>query len=157
VGTGGECDVRSAGSDDAGAIGRLLHDFNCEFDEPTPTPDWLGGRIRTLLEQQELTVLLAGAGPDGLVALRFRPAIWTERLECYVAELYVVPDRRGNGLGRALMEGALALARARGADHIDLNTADSDLAARALYESLGFDRHESGPDGPLAYYYWRSL
>jgi ribosomal protein S18 acetylase RimI-like enzyme len=157
VATGIEWDVRSAGSDDAGAIGQLLHDFNREFDEPTPTPDWLGRRIQALLEEGEVTVLLGGAGPDGLVALRFRPAIWTERLECYVAELYVVPDRRGKGLGRALMEGALALARARGADHVDLNTADSDLAARALYESLAFDRHERAPDGPLAYYYWRSL
>jgi hypothetical protein len=33
--------------------------------------------------------LLAGSGPDGLVALRLRPAIWTPSLECYLAELFV--------------------------------------------------------------------
>jgi len=153
----GDWPIRAAEVADAATIGRLLHDFNREFDEPTPAPGELSRRVASLLGGGELTVLLGGAGPDGLIALRFRRAIWTRGLECYVAELYVVPDRRGEGLGRSLMEAALEAARERGADHIDLNTSDADVAARALYESLGFDRHEGRRDGPLAYYYEREL
>jgi hypothetical protein len=37
-------------------------------------------------------VLLAGAGPDGLAVLRFRPSLWTDALECSLAELYVAPE-----------------------------------------------------------------
>ena len=102
-------------------------------------------------------MLLGGGGPDGIAVLRFRPAIWSDALECYLAELYVVPDRRGQGLGRALMEAAIELARQKGADHMDLGTSEDDVAARALYESLGFTNREGRPDGPISYYYEREL
>ena len=149
--------VRRGEVTDAEAIGKLLHDFNREFDEPTPSPDWLAGRVRRLVAEGQLTVLLAGPGPDGLAVLRFRPQIWSEALECYLAELYVVPERRGNGLGRALMEAAIELARDEGADYMDLGTGEDDVAARALYESLGFDNRGGRPEGQVNYFYEREL
>jgi ribosomal protein S18 acetylase RimI-like enzyme len=149
--------VRRATPADAAVIGRLLHDFNTEYDDPTPGPDRLAERIRELLAGGDTAVLLAGAGPDGLAVLRFRPALWSEALECYLAELYVAPPGRGRGLGRALMNAAMALARDEGADHMDLGTAETDVAARALYESLGFSNREGKPDGPINYYYEREL
>jgi ribosomal protein S18 acetylase RimI-like enzyme len=138
----------------------MLYDFNREFDEPAPHPDRLAERMRLLLSSGDTTVLLVGGGPDGLAVLRFRPAIWSDALECYLAELYVVPALRGNGLGRALMEAALEHARDRGADHMDLGTSEDDVAARALYESLGFHNREGGhdgTDGPVTYFYEREL
>jgi len=149
--------VRLATQADAPSIGRLLHDFNAEFGESTPGPARVAERVRWLLSDDEITVLLAGSGPDGLAVLRFRPALFNNALECYLAELYVVPTRRGRGFGRALMEEAIDVARARGADHMDLGTSEDDVAARALYESLGFSNREKGPDGPLSYFYEREL
>jgi len=149
--------VRRADVADAETIGRLLHDFNSEFEEPTPGPRALAKRVRELLASGETAVLLGGAGPDGVAVLRFRPAIWTESLECYLAELYVVPDRRGQGLGRALMEVAIELARKKGANHMDLGTSEDDVAARGLYERLGFSNREGRPDGPINYFYEREL
>ena len=152
-----ELAVRVGRLDDAEVIGRLLHDFNREFDDVTPDPSRLAARVRQLLAEGDTTVLLGGAGPDGIAVLRFRPAIWTDALECYLAELYVVPDRRGQGLGRALMQAAIELARERGADRMDLGTSEDDIAARALYESLGFSNREGKPDGPVNYFYEREL
>jgi ribosomal protein S18 acetylase RimI-like enzyme len=152
-----EHNVRLAQVADAKAIGQLLHDFNEEYDDPTPEPAWLADRLQRLLGEEEITVLLAGAGPDGLALLRFSPSIWSEALECYLAELYVVPARRGRGLGRALMQATLELARGKGADHIDLGTSETDHVARALYESLGFSNREGKPGGPINYYYERKL
>jgi len=149
--------VRAATAEDAVNIGRLLHDFNTEYDDPTPGPARLAERIERLLANGDTAVLLAGAGPDGLAVLRFRPAIWSEALECYLAELYVVPAMRGRGLGRALMNAAIEFARERGADYMDLGTAETDVAARALYESLGFSNREGKPGGPVNYYYEREL
>jgi ribosomal protein S18 acetylase RimI-like enzyme len=148
--------VRRGELADAPAIGRLLHDFNTEYDEPTPGPQALAERVAQLLGDGQTIVLVGGAGPDGLALLRFRPAIWTRGLECYLAELYVVPDRRGQGLGRALMQAAIDHARREGADHMDLGTGEDDVAARALYESLGFTNRE-GPDGQINYFYEREL
>ena len=152
-----EAAVRLAEVADAYAAGRLLHDFNTEYDDFTPGPDALAERLRFLLASGEATVLLGGAGPDGLAVLRFRPALWTETLDCYLEELYVVPDRRGRGLGRALMDAAMEVARARGAARMDLGTGHDDVAARALYEKLGFSNREGKPDGPINYFYEREL
>ena len=152
-----ETQVRLAAIADADRIGQLLHDFNSEFDEPTPGAQHLAERVRQLLGAGEITVLLAGARADGLAVLRFRPAIWTDALECYLAELYVVPERRDRGLGRALMQASIALARGRGATHMDLGTSEADHVARALYESLGFRNREGRPDGPITYFYEREL
>jgi ribosomal protein S18 acetylase RimI-like enzyme len=145
--------VRRAELADVGDVGRLLHDFNTEYDEITPGPQKLAERIRQLLEAGDTRVLLVGPGPDGLAVLRFRPSIWTAGLECYLAELYVVPKLRGEGRGRALMEAAMELARGEGADYMELGTGETDVAARGLYESLGFSNREGKPDGPLNYFY----
>jgi len=149
--------VRRAEAADAEAVAKLLHDFNSEFDEPTPGPRALAERVRLLLSEGRTAILLGGAGPHGVAVLRFRPSIFTEALESYLAELYVVPDRRGQGLGRALMEAAIDLARAEGADHMDLGTSEDDVVARALYERLGFSNREGRPDGPINYFYEREL
>jgi ribosomal protein S18 acetylase RimI-like enzyme len=149
--------VRLAGLDDAGAVGQLLYDFNREFDEPTPAPAALADRIGQLIKGGDTLVLLAGDGPDGLAVLRFRAAIWSTGLECYLAELYVTPARRGQGLGRALMKAALREARERGADSMDIGVDEPDQAARHLYESLGFTNRTGGADGPVMFVYEREL
>jgi ribosomal protein S18 acetylase RimI-like enzyme len=155
--SGRDATVRVATADDADAAGRLLHDFNTEYDDVTPGPAAIAARVRELLAGGDTTILLAGPGPDGIAVLRFRLAIFTAGLECYLAELYVAPAERGHGLGRALMEAAIDEARARGCDYMELGTSEDDVAARALYESLGFVNREGGPDGPISYFYEREL
>jgi ribosomal protein S18 acetylase RimI-like enzyme len=150
-------DTRRAGPEDAEAVGRLLHDFNSEFGDFTPGPGQLARRIGDLLDSGQVSVVLAGDGPDGLALMRFRPSLWTETLDCYLEELYVVPDRRGRGIGRALMEAAMDLARSEGAAHMDLGTGEDDTAARALYEKLGFSNREGKPDGSVQFFYERVL
>jgi ribosomal protein S18 acetylase RimI-like enzyme len=149
--------VRLADRDDAADIGRLLYDFNREFDEPTPAPAALAERLRQLIDGGDTLVVLGGDGPDGLAVLRLRAAIWSSGQECYLAELYVAPASRGQGLGRALMEAALSEARLRGADSMDIGVDEPDTAARRLYESLGFTNRVDGADGPVMYVYERDL
>ena len=150
--------VRRAQAADADTIGRLLYDFNTEYEEPTPDPPTIAQRVRELMAADDLVALLAGDDEAlGLAVLRFRRSLWTPGLECYLAELYVVPDRRGQGIGRALMEAGIALARERGADYMELNTSEDDVAARKLYERLGFSRSEGKPGGPINFYYEREL
>jgi ribosomal protein S18 acetylase RimI-like enzyme len=149
--------IRLASPGDALAFGRLLHAFNVEFDEPTPSAEAIAELAAPLLESGEVTVLFGGGGPDGFAQLRFRPSLYTGALDAHLEELYVVPDRRGRGLGRALLNAAMEHARGRGAAHIDLGTSEDDVAARALYESAGFTNHEVKPDGPRMLYYEREL
>jgi ribosomal protein S18 acetylase RimI-like enzyme len=154
----GDVAVRVAQKADADAVARLLHGFQTEYAEETPGPPAIAERMRELLGSGETVALLAGSPKaEGVAVLRLRPSIYRPALECYLAELYVVPERRGHGLGRALMEAALEEAKRRGADYMDLGTSEADVAARSLYESLGFSNRERGSDGPISYFYERDL
>ncbi len=75
-------------------------------------------------------------------------AISRNRVELYEAKIrwFIVDDRmRGNGIGRKLLEAALAHCRETSVRRIELFTFDSLAAARALYGSVGFKTIESKP------------
>ena len=149
--------IREATPDYAPAVARMLHDFSEEYDDFTPGVEMLAERIALTLRSGEITVLVAGSPPEGFALLRFQTSFYTPGLEAYLAELYVVPARRGEGIGRALLRRALELSRERGATWIYLGTSEDDEAARALYESEGFSNREGGATGPLMYFYERDL
>ena len=104
-----ESAVRRATPADAPEVGRLLHDFNTEFSEPVPEVDVLAKRVAQFIDRDQATFLLAGSGPDGVAEVRLRPSIMTGALDAYLEELYVAPARRGQGLGRALLEAAMRI------------------------------------------------
>ena len=57
-------------------------------------------------------------------------------------DLFVLSDRRGKGIGRALIEASRDVARARGADHLEWFTATDNHTAQRLYDSTGASRSE---------------
>ncbi len=65
-----------------------------------------------------------------------RASGWTPWIEGVIAE----EAMRGRGIGRALMERAIAICRAEGFETINLSSRPERVAANALYASLGFDK-----------------
>jgi putative acetyltransferase len=112
------------------------------------------------LEYQGFAAELAGlpqpyVAPGGnlLLARTDREAVGTvalRRLDDGVAEikrLYVVPEQRGSGLGKALLAGVLSDARGLGYGRVRLDSHRASMAAAiALYRRLGFV--EIAPYGP---------
>ena len=138
---------------------RLLHDFNVEYDDPAPSPDVLAPRLAGLVADGHVVVLLARDDENaavGVAVMRVQPAIIGLAMEAYLAELYVVPTRRGQGFGRELITAALRVAREQGADYAFLITSETDRLARRLYEAAGFRRTE-GEGGALMLAYERDL
>ncbi|MCP1312798.1 MULTISPECIES: GNAT family N-acetyltransferase [unclassified Halomonas] len=56
-------------------------------------------------------------------------------------DLFVRPQARGQGTGRALMQAAALLAREHGVARLVLMTQTDNAPAQALYESLGWQRN----------------
>jgi GNAT superfamily N-acetyltransferase len=110
-------------------------------------------RVRTFIAHGPKVFLLAGDGPDGFAQLDFHLSVWADGPICFLDELYVVPDRRGQGLGRELMEAMLGLAKARSAAGAEVVTGESDTAARALYEKFGFRNDIEGPQRDRSLFY----
>lgn len=159
-GASGACDngaverVRVATPAEASGIAALLHDFNTEFDTPTPGVAVLEGRLRELLSGPWMFAVVAEGPPVGLALVSLRPNAWRDGPVALLDELYVVPELRSRGIGTALLAGARAEARRRGAELMEINVDAPDTDARRFYERHGFTCVE--PDtGDVALYYWR--
>jgi len=63
----------------------------------------------------------------------FRPKTWAT-----VDDVFVEPDYRNLGVGRALVESVKAWAKERGADGVSLQVAAANERGRKFYEDLGF-------------------
>jgi ribosomal protein S18 acetylase RimI-like enzyme len=64
----------------------------------------------------------------------------------YLQRLAVHPDHQGHGLGTSLTTDALHWAQRRGAHSMLVNTQERNVAARTLYEGLGFVLEHHGLD-----------
>ena len=111
--------VRRAGPADLGALARL---HAAAFD-----PAWSAGEIAAL----DAVALLEDDA--GLVLVR------TVAGEAEILTIGVRPEARGAGVGRRLLEAALAAALAEGAGAVFLEVAEDNPAARRLYAGLGFE------------------
>ncbi len=75
----------------------------------------------------------------GLVHYLFH-ANTTSRDVCYLEDLFVAPDARGRGAGRALIEAVADVARERRCDRVYWLTQTSNTTARRLYDQVAEDR-----------------
>ncbi len=129
---------------------RLLLEFRAWYGKPeTPEArEQFAGVVQKLLLRDDTEYLLASSNPtrpDAVAQIRYRLSIWTGSEDCWIEDVYVADAARGQGLGRALVETALARARERGCGRAELDVDVVNAPARALYGSLGFrDKAEGG-------------
>jgi len=93
--------------------------------------------FRLALESGSAAVLVAradGERLDGAVMAGF------DGHRGWIYYLAVAPERRGQGLGRALMAAAETWLRARGAPKLQLMVREDNHAALGFYEALGLER-----------------
>ena len=86
----------------------LLDAFNREYDTPTPGVAVPAERLARLLAGPSAVALLTGDPPLGVALLTMRPNVWYDGPVALLDELYIVPERRGRGLGTALLAAAEA-------------------------------------------------
>ncbi len=130
-------EARLATVDDAEVLAQLLHDFNVEFATPTPGAPKIAASLRALLAGDATFAILAEPALGvGLVTLRSN--VWYDGPVALLDELYVVPDRRGQGIGTAMMELFVTECRARGVRLIEINVDESDVGAQRFYRRHGF-------------------
>jgi ribosomal protein S18 acetylase RimI-like enzyme len=135
--------VWRAEPDEAESVARLLVSFRDHLGLDWPSANAFLAGVEKLLDDPATDFLLgapnADAPPAGVVQLRFRWAVWRAGPDCLLEDLYVDPAARRVGLGRALLDAAIERARERDARRIELDTAETNDAALALYRGAGFD------------------
>ena len=132
----------------AEVVGRLLFDFNTEFEAPGPGPEELSARFARLLERDDVLVLLTGTDqdPTGFALLTLRPTPYYDGPLAQLEELYVRPQLRAQGIGTALLQTAIRLVREHHAGELHINVDEVDTDTRRFYERHGFVNIEPGTD-----------
>jgi ribosomal protein S18 acetylase RimI-like enzyme len=137
--------IRQATEADLDLLAPLYDAYRQFYTQP---PDLAAARafIGERIRRGESTVFLAveDDGSQGLGFTQLYPAFCSVAAKPYLVlyDLYVAPDARRRGVARLLMERAREHATRAGAFRLELQTARTNRAAQALYESLGWVRDE---------------
>jgi ribosomal protein S18 acetylase RimI-like enzyme len=142
--------VRRAQSSDLPSIVALLADDDLgrsREDPATPVNGKYVSAFETLKRDpnQLMAVLVADGVVAGCVQISFIPGLsrlgmWRGQIE----SVRIASSRRDEGLGRRLLEWAIAECRDRGCGLVQLTSDKSRLDARRFYESLGFRASHEG-------------
>jgi GNAT superfamily N-acetyltransferase len=104
--------------------------------------DWAAGRWRG-----GDAVVFAVWGADAAVGTATGAEYETEPGVAHVYAMWVAPEARGAGVGRALLEAVAGWARGRGCERLVLRVTETNGAARRFYAACGFA--ETGVREPL--------
>jgi GNAT superfamily N-acetyltransferase len=147
-------DVRRATVEDAAVLGRLLWDFNTEYDTETDDADVLADRFARILVLPEIVAVLAERDGEavGFALVSVRPAIWFDGPVSQLEELYVVPSARSGGIGTRVLALCRRLVRDLGSPEMHINVDEVDVDTRRFYERHGFVNVEDGADHRMLCY-----
>ena len=131
---------------EAEVVGQLLVDFRDHLGVTWPSENAFLAGVDRLIEDPNTAYLLGAVDDDsppaGVAQVRFRFGVWWAAEDCLLEDLFVREQARGSGLGRALLQEVIALARQRGCRRVELDANDQNAAAQALYRSAGFDAQD---------------
>ncbi|ELY48988.1 ribosomal protein S18-alanine N-acetyltransferase [Natronorubrum bangense] len=130
IGDGGGLSIRAAERADLLAVARIENE---SFAQP-----WPYNAFERFLGEPGFLVALDGA--DAIVGYIVADVTqnFGQRLG-HVKDIAVYPDRRGTGVGTALLTQALAVLAAHGAETVKLEVRCSNDGAKRLYREFGFE------------------
>jgi GNAT superfamily N-acetyltransferase len=107
--------------------------------EGAPVPDDFAEALRAAVEAGSVEVLAARAEGRvvGIAVLAYRLSISAAGLFVSIEDLYVRPDARRQGIGRALLEAVEEHCASRGVSYVEAQVEDE--GAAAFYAALGYE------------------
>jgi GNAT superfamily N-acetyltransferase len=104
-----------------------------------PVPEDFARALREAVEAGDLEVLAARAEgrPVGVAVVSYRLGVSVAGLFASIEDLYVRPDARRQGAGRALLEAVEGRCASRGVSYVEAQVEDE--GAAAFYAALGYE------------------
>src|SRR5690348_17989806 len=133
--------VANATAEVQAALARLLPQLNATLRPPDAE------RLERIVADPDVVLLVARDGPEDAIVGTTTVIVYTTPfwIKARLDEVVVDGSARGRGVGEALVRAALEVARKRGAQIAELQSARSEAraAAHRLYERLGFQIRNS--------------
>jgi len=140
VNTAENFEMRPAGVDDVPVILELIRDlaaYERAPDEVTATEQQLADVLFGERPAAEVLLAFEDKSPVGFAVYFYNFSTWLGRPGLYLEDLFVKPERRGNGYGRALLVELAKIARDRGCGRMEWAVLDWNESAIKFYGSLG--------------------
>jgi ribosomal protein S18 acetylase RimI-like enzyme len=138
----GDIVVGTVRPDEAGwaAYVGLFADYRAYYGAGEPEPGASDGWLRTHEATGRVRCYLGRAPePVAMAVVVVSPASLRLGVFWQLRDLFVAPEARRCGVGRAVVTSVASDARAAGALRLALQTESSNAPAQALYRSLGFE------------------
>ena len=110
-----------------------------EFYKSTISPEQTDLTWKRLINNELKMFGFVAESEEGVIGFThclFRPSTWTETDYCYLEDLFVNPNIRGKGIGRALMNKVFELAKEKNSKRVYWTTQEFNKTARVLYDSI---------------------
>ncbi len=130
--------IRDARPDDETAWRRLWGGYLAFYGEDLPEAV-TGETWRRILDPASpvfARLAIREEQPVGMTVSVLHPGTWTTAPICYLEDLFVLPEARGAGVGRALIGDLIALGRERAWSRLYWHTKIGNAAARRIYDSF---------------------
>jgi GNAT superfamily N-acetyltransferase len=134
-------DISKAQPSDIGELVDLLTILFEQEEDFAPDPQKQRRALTMLLDSPTVGVVLvcrSEGKPIGMVSLLFTVSTAEGGRVCWIEDLVVRPERRGAGVGSALLDAAIEEAKSRDLLRIALLTDRSNTKARRFYARYGF-------------------
>ena len=130
--------IRDATPEDYSAWRGLWQGFldYYEMDLDPSITDFTWGRLMDTASPMRLRLAVVEGVPLGFAVHQHHPSTWVMGDDCYLEDLFVAPEARGKGLGRALINDLIEIARACGWHRLYWHTGHDNATARKLYDSF---------------------
>jgi GNAT superfamily N-acetyltransferase len=129
--------IRQAAPEDAAAVSALLGELGYEVSAEATAK-----RLRQLAssDSDAVYVYLATGStvPLGVIAMHWTPMLHLDAPAARITALVVSEKARREGVGRRLIDHAVAAARAAGCGSVELTTALRRAGAHTFYRDIGF-------------------
>jgi len=143
----GAIEVIEAGTGDLDQLAPLFDAYRQFYEQPSDLPGaevFLAERLKRHESAIFLAQISQGETRTAIGFTQLYPSFSSISMQplWILNDLFVAPESRQLGVGRALLEEARNFAARTGATSMVLQTAVTNTVAQALYESLGWERDE---------------
>lgn len=150
--TSTQLEIRTAEMDDLDTLTPLFSAYREFYNQPVNLPECHHFLFERILNHESV-IYIAFEGEQAIGFLQLYPSFTSIRLRAQwiLNDLYVIPEKRKQGIATALVNQAKQLVQDRKDDGLALSTAKTNTTAQRLYEALNFQT-----DTTFLVYNWHS-
>ena len=133
-------EIRPARVEDVPVILELIRDlatYERAPDQVAATEEQLSDVLFGERPSAEVLLAFEGKSPIGFAVFFYNFSTWLGRPGLYLEDLFVKPEKRGKGYGRALLVDLAKIARDRGCGRMEWAVLDWNEPAIKFYRALG--------------------